>query len=161
MFVYIAGDIMSSGAQHELEQIEKVIIDLGLDYYSPIKNKGINDKKNVTVEENNSLAERILREDTERLKKADLVIFNVKEHAIGTLVELGQVLEMMEHNPRKRCIFLYDDIRRTTLPEIADRRSWSINQYLYGAVLKMSDGVGFIELSQLRSAVEKYLADAQ
>ncbi|MDD7465458.1 MAG: nucleoside 2-deoxyribosyltransferase [Actinomycetaceae bacterium] len=158
MFVYIAGDIMSTGSQHELSVIEDVVKDLGLEYYSPIKNKGINDKKNVTVKENNALAERILREDTERLKRADLVIFNVKEFAIGTLVELGQVLEMMEHDPAKRCVFLYDDIRRTTLPEIGDRRSWSINQYLYGAVLKMSGGRGFVEPNELRGVLEEIVS---
>ncbi|MDD7385294.1 MAG: nucleoside 2-deoxyribosyltransferase [Actinomycetaceae bacterium] len=158
MFVYIAGDIMSSGSQFELSNIESIVAELGLDYYSPIKNKGINDKKNVTVEENNKLAEKIVMEDTERLRRADIVIFNIKEYAIGTLVEIGQVLDMVEHGEEKHCIFLYDDIRRTTLPEIGDRRSWSVNQYLYGAVLKLTDGRGFVELAEVRDELEKIVA---
>lgn len=166
-FIYIAGDIMSNGAQWELEQIENIVKEMGYDYYSPIKNKDINDKKNVTVEENNVLAERILAADTERLRAADIVIFNVQSHAVGTLVEIGQCLGMLDDTidsvrreaegvPQKAFFFLFSDIRRTDLPEIGDRRSWSINQYLHGAILALSDGKGISELSELKSFLENY-----
>lgn len=154
-FVYVAGDIMSYGSQCELERITDILDELGIDYYSPIKNKSINDKQNVSVEENNSLAERIVYEDTLRLEKAGVIVFNVKEHAIGTLVEIGQVLGMMNMGAEKRCFFLCDDIRRTAIPEIGDRRSWSVNQYLYGAVLKMSDGRGFQTVDEIREELEQ------
>lgn len=156
MFAYIAGDIMSRGSQWELEQITAICRKLGIDYYSPIDNKSINDKKSVSVEENNKLAEKILREDTARLERADLIIFNCKSHAIGTLVEIGQVLGMAD---KKHCVVLYDDIRRTDLPEVGDRRSWSINQYLYGAILKLTGGKGITDFADLETELCAILED--
>lgn len=158
-FVYIAGDIMSSGSQYELKQIIKDVELVGLPYYSPVSNASINDKKNVSEAENNTLAERIVAADSEQLERADVIIFNIKQHALGTLVELGQCLQMKRDNPnlRKKFICLYDDIRReTNLNERNDRRSWSINQYVYGAVLELTGGVGFIPLSELFGTLYSY-----
>lgn len=150
-FVYIASDIMSTGAQHEISLIEDVLDDLGFDYYSARKNAEINDKSNVNVEENNKLAEKIVKQDTDRIKKADIIIFNIKSHALGTIAELGQVWGLNDNGMNKICFFLYDDIRRTNIPEKSDRRSWSINQYLYGLVLALSRGRGFLkDLDELR-----------
>lgn len=39
----------------------------------------------------------------------------------------------------------YEDIRRMDLPECADRRSWSVNQYVYGVCLDLTNGKGFYE----------------
>lgn len=143
-YVYIAGDIMSKGSQYEASLIEGVLDEVGIKYYSPRLNKSINDKKAVTVEENNKLAERIVKADTEHLNKANIVIFNIKESSIGTIVEVGQVLGLHNNQDNKKCFFLYDDIRRTSLEEVGDRRSWSINQYLHGAILELSNGRGII-----------------
>lgn len=38
-----------------------------------------------------------------------------------------------------------EDIRRTNIPETGDRRSWSINQYVYGVCLDLTDGKGLYE----------------
>ena len=169
-FVYIAGDIMSTGSQYELERIEEVVKKLGFDYYSPIKNKDINDKSNVTEEENNKLAERIVKEDTERLLKADIVIFNYKNHAEGTKIEIGQCLGWKQKevdftvNFRwnagtnyKKYICLFDDIRNTNLNEKGFRRSHSINQYIYGAILELTDGKGFIPFEDLEKELKACL----
>lgn len=154
MSVYIAGDIMSSGSQYELEEIAKTVSAVGLEYYSPIKNKSINDKHSLTEEENNKLAERIVEADSERLEDSDIIIFNIKQHALGTLCELGQCYQMFRDSGGlcdKEFIFLYDDIRRgTNLNEKNDRRSWSINQYVYGLVLALSRGKGFIDPKDLK-----------
>ena len=159
--VYIAGDIMSIGSQYELQLITDIVKKFDLDYYSPIENKSINDKSNVTEEENNKLAERIVEADSRRLEESDIVIFNIKQHALGTLCELGQVYQMLRmYGPdiAPRCLFLYSDIRRdTNLNEKNDRRSWSINQYLYGIVLELSDGKGFISLEDLPSELKTIL----
>ncbi len=57
---------------------------------------------------------------------------------------------------KKKYFFLYDDIRRTTLEEIGDRRSWSINQYLHGAILELSNGRGILNsLDELKEELEK------
>ncbi|MBS5596877.1 nucleoside 2-deoxyribosyltransferase [Peptostreptococcus sp.] len=157
-FVYIASDIMSTGAQHEISLIEEVLDELGFDYYSARKNSQINDKTNVTVEENNKLAEKIVEQDTDRIKKADIIIFNIKSHALGTLAELGQVWGLNNNGMGKKCFFLYDDIRRTDLPETSDRRSWSINQYIYGLVLALSEGRGFLrDLDELKRELKKFI----
>lgn len=153
--VYIAGDIMSKGSQYELEEITKVVEGLGLDYYSPVKNKSINDKHNLTEEENNCLAERIVEADSNRLEDADIIIFNIKQHALGTLCELGQCYQMLRDSGgllEKEFVFLYDDMRReTNLNEKNDRRSWGINQYVYGLVLALSRGKGFVPFEELCS----------
>lgn len=157
-FVYIASDIMSTGAQHEISLIEEVLDELGFDYYSARKNSDINNKTNVTVEENNKLAEKIVEQDTDRIKKADIIIFNIKSHALGTLTELGQVWGLNNNGMGKKCFFLYDDIRRTDLPETSDRRSWSINQYIYGLVLALSEGRGFLkDLDELKIELKKLI----
>ena len=155
-YVYIAGDIMSTGSQYELERIEKVVKKLGFDYYSPIKNKEINDKSNVTEEENNKLAEKIYRQDTDQMKKSDIIIFNYKNYAEGTKIEIGQCAGWKEYEAdesklfgNKKYFLLFDDIRNTDLNEKGFRRSHSINQYIHGAILELTDGKGFIPFEDL------------
>lgn len=43
----------------------------------------------------------------------------------------------------------YEDIRRMDLPECADRRSWSVNQYVYGVCLDLTEGKGFYEWNDI------------
>ena len=42
-----------------------------------------------------------------------------------------------------------EDIRRTDIPETGDRRSWSINQYVYGVCLDLTDGKGLYEWDEI------------
>ncbi|MBO5096517.1 MAG: nucleoside 2-deoxyribosyltransferase [Bacilli bacterium] len=42
-----------------------------------------------------------------------------------------------------------EDIRRTNIPESGDRRSWSVNQYVYGVCLDLTDGKGFYEWNEI------------
>ena len=42
-----------------------------------------------------------------------------------------------------------EDIRRTNIPETGDRRSWSINQYVYGVCLDLTDGKGLYEWDEI------------
>ena len=42
-----------------------------------------------------------------------------------------------------------EDIRRTNIPESGDRRSWSINQYVYGVCLDLTDGKGLYEWEEI------------
>lgn len=155
-YAYLAGDIMSRGSQHEAFLIEQILEEVGIDFYSPRLNKSINDKKAVTEEENNKLAERIVKADTEHLNQADIIVFNVKESSIGTLIEVGQVLGLHNNQDNKKCFFIFDDIRRTNLMEIGDRRSWSINQYLHGAILELTNGKGILNsLEELKEELQK------
>ena len=42
-----------------------------------------------------------------------------------------------------------EDIRRTNIPETGDRRSWGINQYVYGVCLDLTDGKGLYEWEEI------------
>ena len=48
-----------------------------------------------------------------------------------------------------------EDIRRTDIPEVGDRRSWSINQYVYGTCLDVTDGKGFYEWEEIIEELKK------
>ena len=73
---YHVGDIMLRSAQMlrmcEIEDLKE--LDLDFDIYSAMLNKKINDKSGVTEEENNKLAEHILKADVDRLFDADVII---------------------------------------------------------------------------------------
>ncbi len=57
--------------------------------YSPVQNKSINDKSNMTEEENNHLAEKICEADIERLWNSDYTVLCPEQSAIGTMCEMG------------------------------------------------------------------------
>ena len=42
-----------------------------------------------------------------------------------------------------------EDIRRTDITEVGDRRSWGINQYVYGVCLDLTDGKGLYEWDEI------------
>lgn len=73
--------------QYEYDKFQKM--GLHCEVYSPVMNKSINDKSNVTEEENNKLAEKITQADMERMWKSDYVVISPEQSAIGTLCELG------------------------------------------------------------------------
>lgn len=176
---YLAGSIMSKGDELarmlEYEKFEKAHIPGKV--YSPIMNKSINDKSNMTEEQNNSLAEKITDADIERLWDSDYVVISPEQHAIGTMCELGclygwnymaaklakiiskymvmlddvgendeknrQVCDLMlvdllqeiQRIGTKSVYAHYYDIRTNHLNEKDWRRSFSINQLLYGMIL--------------------------
>lgn len=167
---YLGGDIMSFGSnlarQYEYNKFKE--LDLPVDVYSPVMNKSINDKSNMTEEENNHLAEKITEADIERLWHSDFVVMCPEQSAIGSLTEVGclfgwkymtdKLLEMMQTLEEKQydigIIYAtikseierinskdvychYFDIRTNHLNEKDWRRSFSINQLLYGMILYM------------------------
>ena len=128
--------------------------------YSPVKNKSINDKSNVTEEENNHLAEKICEADIDRLWKSDYTVLCPEQSAIGTMCEMGvlygwkymaeKLLKLIEEEEfpehyhikqelqrilDKKNYAHYFDIRTNHLNEKDWRRSFSINQMLYGMIL--------------------------
>lgn len=152
--MYLAGNIMSHGdalaRQEEYDRVKELGLDL--DIYSPILNKSINDKTSVTEEENNHLAEKIVEADIDRLWNSDTVVICPEQHAIGTLCELGVLFgwqymadKLFEMKPediwqtilkiRNQDIYAhYPDIRTNHLNEKDWRRSFGINQMLYGMI---------------------------
>ena len=168
---YLGGDIMGFGSNlaREYEYQKFLESKLPVDVYSPVQNKSINDKANMTEEENNHLAEKITEADIERLWNSDFTVMEPRQDAIGTLCEVGclygwwymcqklaetyieaveqrksfedcfvAVFSEIERTARKANFFHYFDIRTNHLNEKDWRRSFSINQLLYGMILACS-----------------------
>lgn len=179
--VYLAGDMLSYGAQrqraYEAEEIRKV----GVTVYAPQEDASINDKANV---DNNGLAERIVRNDTQGIMSSDIIVIDAHENGKGTLVELGQIKGMRDMASeivtiyedkmlseeetllaisdivygimRKKILPHNTDIRRAnTALQSGDRREYGVNQYVYGTVLDLTNGHGFYEFDEILDALSE------
>ena len=167
--LYLGGDIMTRGSNlARQEEYDKFIeANIPVNVYSPVMNKSINDKSNMTEEENNHLAEKIVEADVERLWNSDYTVLCPEQSAIGTMCEMGvlygwkymankliqiimkaihedevpteevlnRVAEEIERIHNKLNYAHYFDIRTNHLNEKDWRRSFSINQMLYGMIL--------------------------
>lgn len=158
---YVGGGIMTRGEQlarqEECDKMENAR--LNVNYYSPALNKSINDKSNMTEEENNHLAEKIVDADVSKLWESDFTVMCPEQSAIGTMCEVGilygwkylcdKIIPLYKENPdlaynelkrieNKVNFFHYSDIRTNHLNEKDWRRSFSINQFLYGIILYAS-----------------------
>ena len=185
---YLGGDIMSFGSnlarQYEYDKFLKM--GLPVEVYSPVQNKSINDKSNMTEEENNHLAEKITEADIERLWNSDFVVMCPEQSAIGSMCETGclfgwkwmtekllslyqeskvngeddeQTLtriydELLRINDKKN-FFHYFDIRTNHLNEKDWRRSFSINQLLYGMILYTSETGDFESFEKIMERLEE------
>lgn len=149
---YILSDIMTYGTRQEVAYIERALTKAGISYYSPMRNKEINDKQTC---DNANLSERIVAADMAKIHRAKLIVCNVRQDAIGSLCEIGTIWEWNHQHPdqRKYFIALSSDIRRTNVPETGDRRSFSYNAFLYGLLLSLTDGQGIIDFSDLPDAL--------
>lgn len=177
---YLGGDIMTYGSnlarQEEYDKFKAAGIPG--EVYSPVQNKSINDKSNMTEEENNHLAEKICKADIERLWNSDYTVLCPEQSAIGTMCEMGvlygwkymadalmreiwdcihtsfpyvkklddlsikekaELFDVLEQKISeifyKKNYAHYFDIRTNHLNEKDWRRSFSINQMLYGMIL--------------------------
>lgn len=181
---YIAGDIMTRGSQLQRAEERDKLLAAGINVYTPQDNKKINDKQNAIQE---GLAERIVREDMERIFAATEILIEPQPHAQGTLIELGIIYGMKElakelDNKIRENEFVSgvdvegafcdmaeiitdvlnqqiyphnSDIRRTEIPEQGDRRSFSVNQFLYGIILALTNGKGFYDLDEAIEEIKK------
>ena len=165
---YLAGDIMSFGSNlaREYEYNKFKEANIPGEVYSPVMNKSINDKSNMTEEENNHLAEKICEADIERLWNSDYTVLCPEQSAIGTMCEMGvlygwkymadklmktvkygleqeypqevildALVDVIKDIQSKKNYAHYFDIRTNHLNEKDWRRSFSINQMLYGMIL--------------------------
>ena len=173
---YLGGDIMTRGSnlarQEEYDKFEQA--EIPVEVYSPVMNKSINDKSNMTEEQNNHLAEKIVEADVERLWNSDFTVLCPEQSAIGTMCEMGilygwkyminrifdviadeaqnnegqristneqkakafdKLTELFHQQLNKKNYAHYFDIRTNHLNEKDWRRSFSINQFLYGIIL--------------------------
>lgn len=185
---YLGGDIMSFGSNLARQYEYDKFLEMGLpvEVYSPVQNKSINDKSNMTEEENNHLAEKITEADIERLWNSDFVVMCPEQSAIGSMCETGclfgwkwmaekllslyqeskingeddeQTLtriydELLRINDKKN-FFHYFDIRTNHLNEKDWRRSFSINQLLYGMILYTSETGDFESFENIMKRLEE------
>lgn len=91
--IYLAGDMLSKGAQRQREYEAEQLRNLGLELHVPQEDKSINDKANAVQE---GLAERIVSNDTKGIIESDVIVIDAHENGKGTLVELGQVKGMKD-----------------------------------------------------------------
>ena len=145
--IYLGGGIMTRGEnlarEEEYEKFKAANLDVNV--YSPVMNKSINDKSNMTEEENNHLAEKICEADIERLWNSDVTVMCPEQSAIGTMCEMGvlygwqymceKLLNELKRIANQKNYAHYFDIRTNHLNEKDWRRSFSINQMLYGMIL--------------------------
>lgn len=162
--VYILGDMLRKGSILLREYEAKVFRALDIPLYSAIEQKDINDKTGVTEEQNNKLAERIVKKDSQAIRESSLIIAETDNNNIGSCVEIGSIFEFnwwhdnmsklveqndingikefLERYPKKEIYFHTTDIRHTQLNEKGYRRSFSFNQYLVGTCLALNpDGI--------------------
>lgn len=173
--VYLAGHMLNRGSQLQRAEEAQMVRDLGHELYSPQENKEINDKANAVQE---GLAERILRHDTDAILWSDTVIIEPDSAALGTHVELGQILGMRDladqiidiiysntmdtYTSMELIEKLCDEqINRKVYPHLEDirlqaptgdgiRSTFGVNQYVVGACLKLTDGKGFYSLDEIK-----------
>jgi hypothetical protein len=173
---YLGGDIMTYGSNLARQEEYNKFKAAGIpgEVYSPVQNKSINDKSNMTEEENNHLAEKICVADIERIWNSDYTVLCPAQSAIGTMCEMGvlygwrymadklmqviseKITPEISHSDfsieqkaelfdklqaelirifYKKNFAHYFDIRTNHLNEKDWRRSFSINQMLYGMCL--------------------------
>ena len=185
---YLGGDIMSFGSNlaRQYEYDKFIEVGLPVEVYSPVQNKSINDKSNMTEEENNHLAEKITAADIERLWNSDFVVMSPEQSAIGSMCETGclfgwkymtdMLLEMIKKSEaegksvisiyddlvneikrinEKQNFFHYFDIRTNHLNEKDWRRSFSINQLLYGMILYTAKNGDFETFDEILKHLEE------
>lgn len=171
---YLLGDMLKEGSILLRQREAETLRAMGINLYSPIEQKAINDKSAQTVESNNKLAERIVLKDSNAIRLSNLIIGEVDNNNVGSSVEIGQIMEFnwfwdniseivknsddtnlrenilkfLKTYPRKECYFHTTDIRQTDLPEVGYRRSFSFNQYLVGACLALNP-IGILRFSDI------------
>ena len=193
---YLGGDIMTRGSnlarQEEYDKFEEAGIPG--EVYSPVQNKSINDKSNMTEEENNCLAEKIVAADVERLWNSDYTVLCTEQSAIGTMCEMGilygwkymadkleeiyregicdedtweqiarSLIKKIREIGNKKNYAHYFDIRTNHLNEKDWRRSFSINQFLYGIILAATaDGTLHNSFDEILPLLQKeYIKEEQ
>lgn len=141
--VYLGGDMLSNGQQMRREWEKKELERLGFKVYAPQDDKDINDKQNANQ---TGLAERIVYNDTAGIYKSDILIFDYLPHAQGTIAEMGYVHGLLQYvdNDKYDIYVQCTDVRQGTghIPSEQDRTEFSINQYVYGVILELTEGRG-------------------
>lgn len=175
---YIAGDIMTRGSQLQRAEERAKLEAAGIAVYNPQDNKSINDKQNAVQEglaerilhedmERLFSATDIVIEPQPHAQGtlvelgiiygmkalADEIFRRVNEfecdHEGMTDADFYEIVRDIALKVDAQKVYPHNsDIRRTDTPETGDRRSFSVNQFVYGVVLALTDGKGFYDLDE-------------
>ena len=182
--IYTAGDLLSEGARMrrawEAEQLRKA----GANLHVPHEDKSINDKANAVQEglaerivandtkgiidsdvividahENGKGTLVELGQIKGMKDMADIVLSSVLDVTNGVLSErdaLDLIQADVESVLEKKVYAHNTDIRRANdKPQAGDRREYGPNQYVYGTVLDLTDGVGFYDWDEIIEEVKE------
>lgn len=156
--IYLGGDMLSTGSQMRREWEKNKLQNLGFDVYSPQDDKSINDKSNAKQDK---LAERIVENDVRGMETSNVMIFDYLPHAQGTICEMGYAQRLkheLEYGDEYPKIFVQcTDIRQGTghIPTEQDRMEFSINQYVYGVIMDLTDGQGIQTFDEICDEIKK------
>ncbi|PNZ98242.1 nucleoside 2-deoxyribosyltransferase [Staphylococcus carnosus] len=139
--IYLGGGMLDLGDQMLREWEKKDLQRLGFKVYVPQDDKSVNDKSNAVQE---GLAERIVRNDTTGISESNILIFDYLPHNQGTIAEMGYIQGLMHSGHERKVYVQCTDIRQGTghVNREQDRAEFSINQYVYGVILDITDGRG-------------------
>lgn len=157
---YLLGDGLKKGNQILRNMERTALNELGtLEPYNPWDQKDINDKRN------NPTAEAIFKKDTEAILQSEIIVADADNDSVGSTCEIGQIwglnymhkrikeimdstkddselrdkLEaLLEEVPYKEVYWQCTDVRNVDTTESGLRRSYSLNQYLYGCLLDLA-----------------------
>ncbi|MCI2791043.1 nucleoside 2-deoxyribosyltransferase [Staphylococcus pettenkoferi] len=148
--VYLGGDMLSLGQQMRREFEKKELERLGFRVYAPQDDKDINDKQNA---DQTGLAERIVYNDTAGIYKSNILIFDYLPHAQGTIAEMGYVHGLLQYvdNDKYDIYVQCTDVRQGTghVSKEQNRSEFSINQYVYGVILDITNGRGIQTFNEI------------
>lgn len=151
--IYIAGDMLSHGQQLRRAYEKSAFNQLGYEVYNPQDDKSINDKSSADQQ---GLAERIVANDTRGIENADIIVLDYLTHAQGTICELGYIQKLKREKPELEVYVHCTDVRQGTghVPAEQDRAEFSINQYVYGVILEVTEGRGVQDFEEIRQALD-------
>ena len=148
--MYLGGDMLSLGQQMRRDWEKKELERLGFEVYAPQDDKDINDKQNANQ---TGLAERIVYNDTAGIYKSDILIFDYLPHAQGTIAEMGYVHGLLQYvdNDKYDIYVQCTDVRQGTghVSKEQNRSEFSINQYVYGVILDITNGRGIQTFNEI------------
>lgn len=175
---YIAGDIMTRGSQLQRAEERAKLEATGIAVYNPQDNDDINDKSKLPLAERivaedikRLFAATDIVIEPQPHAQGTLVelgiIYGMKALAAElkrqrdnvwaddsldydqTLAVVDGIDEALIERVLAQKVYPHNsDIRRTDSPESGDRRSFSVNQFVYGVVLALTDGKGFYDFDE-------------
>lgn len=182
--IYTAGDMLSEGARMRRAWEAEQLRSLGATLHVPHEDKSINDKANAVQEglaerivandtkgiidsdvividahENGKGTLVELGQIKGMKDMAEIVLHTILGVSSGVLSEraaLDMIQADVDSMLEKKVYAHNTDIRRANdKPQSGDRREYGPNQYVYGTVLELTDGVGFYDWDEVIEEVKE------